>query len=114
MTEPVDESRADFRALTQRIWAAVVRYKGMVAVMLVFGFLVIPAVAGLMASPRAGVALAVGWAFGFVCSVIGLLASVQWDMPAAPSILVTLTVVLAVHGALLAAVRFSRRGAAAQ
>jgi len=36
--EPVD-SRADFRALMQRIWAAVVRYKGMVAVMLVFGFL---------------------------------------------------------------------------
>lgn len=83
-------------------------------VLLVFGFLVIPAVAGLMASPRAGVALAVGWAFGFLCSVVGLLASVQWDMPAAPSILVTLTVVLAVHGALLAAVRFSRRGAAAQ
>lgn len=77
-------------------------------VLLVFGFLVIPAVAGLMASPRAGVALAVGWAFGFVCSVIGLLASVQWDMPAAPSILVTLTAVLAVHGVVIGVLRRGR------
>jgi zinc/manganese transport system permease protein len=83
-------------------------------VLLVFGFLVIPAVAGLMASTRTGPALAVGWAFGFACSVAGLLASVQWDLPAAPSILVTLSVLLAVHGALMAVVRFSRKGAAAR
>ncbi len=74
-------------------------------VLLVFGFLVIPAVAGLMASPRTGVALGVGWAFGFACSVIGLLASVQWDLPAAPSILVTLTAMLAVHGAVVGLMR---------
>jgi len=67
-------------------------------VLLVFGFLVIPAVAGLMASPRTGVALIVGWSFGFVASVVGLLASVQWDMPAAPSILAALTGLLIVHG----------------
>lgn len=83
-------------------------------VLLVFGFLVIPAVAGLMASSRTVPALAVGWAFGFACSVAGLLASVQWDLPAAPSILVTLAVLLAVHGALLAVLRFSRKGAAAK
>lgn len=83
-------------------------------VLLVFGFLVIPAVAGLMASTRTVPALAVGWAFGFACSVAGLLASVQWDLPAAPSILVTLSVLLAVHGALLAVLRFSRKGAAAK
>lgn len=77
-------------------------------VLLVFGFLVIPAVAGLMASARTGVALAVGWAFGFTCSVAGLLASVQWDLPAAPSILVTLSVLLAAHGALLALLRAVR------
>ncbi|MFN8589414.1 MAG: metal ABC transporter permease [Candidatus Eisenbacteria bacterium] len=83
-------------------------------VLLVFGFLVIPAVAGLMASPRTGVALAVGWAFGFTCSVAGLLASVQWDLPAAPSILVTLTALLAVHGAVLGVMRRSRGGPRAQ
>lgn len=74
-------------------------------VLLVFGFLVIPAVAGLMASSRTGAALAVGWVFGFTASVVGLLGSVQWDFPAAPSILVTLTVMLMVHGGGLALLR---------
>ena len=74
-------------------------------VLLVFGFLVIPAVAGLMATARTGLALAIGWAFGFLGSVAGLLASVKWDMPAAPSILVTLTVLLVAHGGIVAVVR---------
>jgi zinc/manganese transport system permease protein len=66
-------------------------------VLLVFGYLVIPAVAGLMASSRTGVALAVGWVFGVVGSMLGLLAAVQLDLPAAPSILVTLTALLIVQ-----------------
>ena len=73
-----------------------------VGVLLVFGFLVIPAVAGLMATTRPGPALAIGWVFGFVASVAGLLGSVQWDLPAAPSILVMLTVMLIVYGTGLA------------
>lgn len=77
-------------------------------VLLVFGFLVIPAVAGLMASSRTSVALRVGWVFGFTASVLGLIGSVQWDLPAAPSILVTLTALLVVHGAVLSVWRFSR------
>jgi zinc/manganese transport system permease protein len=70
-------------------------------VLLVFGFLVIPAVAGFMATPRTGLALAIGWIFGFVAGVVGLIASVAWDLPAAPSVLVTLTVMLALQGAVL-------------
>lgn len=71
-------------------------------VLLVFGFLVIPAVAGVMASERPGVALAIGWVFGFSASVVGLLGSVTWDFPAAPSILVTLAGMLVLHGMALA------------
>lgn len=71
-------------------------------VLLVFGFLVIPAVAGLMASQKTGVALVIGWVFGFTASVLGLLGSVKWDMPAAPAILVTLSVLLGLHGGALA------------
>jgi zinc/manganese transport system permease protein len=74
-------------------------------VLLVFGLLVIPAVAGVMTTPRTGPALAVGWTFGFVASVLGLVASVRWDMPAAPSILVTLTALLLVQGVALAVLR---------
>jgi zinc/manganese transport system permease protein len=81
-------------------------------VLLVFGFLVIPAVAGLMTTSRTGGALAVGWSFGFVGSIVGLLASVKWDLPAAPSILTALTVLLLGHGVLLGAWRRMRPSAA--
>jgi zinc/manganese transport system permease protein len=67
-------------------------------VLLVFGLLVIPAVAGLMASSRTGVSLVVGWAFAFVACLAGLLGSVRWDLPAAPSVLVALSALLVVLG----------------
>jgi zinc/manganese transport system permease protein len=76
-------------------------------VLLVFGFLVIPAVAGLMATQRTGPALAIGWGFGFLGSVLGLMGSVRWDLPAAPSILVALTGLLLVMGMVLG---IGRRG----
>jgi zinc/manganese transport system permease protein len=71
-------------------------------VLLVFGYLVIPAVAGLLATERPGRALAIGWVFGVLGSMLGLLASIQFDLPAAPSILVALTVLLFAMGAVLA------------
>jgi len=80
----------------------------MAGVLLVFGFLVIPAVAGLIASPRPGVALAVGWVFGFVASVLGLVGSVALDMPAAPAILVTLTALLLAMGTIVGLLRRRR------
>ena len=80
----------------------------MAGVLLVFGLLVIPAVAGLMATSRPGLALAVGWIFGFVASVVGLLGSVRWDLPAAPSILVTLTGLLVVMGTVIGFARLRR------
>ena len=67
-------------------------------VLLVFGFLVIPAVAGVLATSRTGLALTIGWIFAFVASVGGLLVSVTLDLPAAPSILVTLTALLVLQG----------------
>jgi len=70
-------------------------------VLLVFGFLVIPAVAGLMATQRTGRALAIGWGVGFLGSLVGLLGSIQFDLPAAPSILVSLAILLVILGAAL-------------
>ena len=81
-------------------------------VLLVFGLLVIPAVAGVLATARTGAALAVGWTFGFVGSVLGLVGSVQGDFPAAPTILVTLTAMLLVLGAILSVWRRSVRRSA--
>lgn len=67
-------------------------------VLLVFGLLVIPAVAGLFLSATPGRTLAIGWMFAVVACLIGLVASVQFDFPAAPSILVALTLLLLVWG----------------
>ncbi len=67
-------------------------------VLLVFGFLVIPAVSGLLASSSTTRSLAIGWGFGVVASVVGLMLSVTLDLPAAPSILVTLTAFLLLQG----------------
>ncbi len=81
-------------------------------VLLVFGFLVIPAVAGVMATSRPGLAMVIGWVFAFAASVAGLLASVTLDLPAAPSILVTLTSLLVLQGAVQAITGRGRRGGA--
>ena len=70
-------------------------------VLLVFGLLVIPAVAGLMATQNPGRALALGWVFGFLGSLLGLLASIHFDLPAAPTILVALSSLLVVLGVAL-------------
>jgi zinc/manganese transport system permease protein len=74
-------------------------------VLLVFGLLVIPAVAGLLASGSPGRALIIGWAFGFAACALGLLGSLALDAPAAPSILVVLAALLVLWGAGLAIAR---------
>jgi len=79
-------------------------------VLLVFGLLVIPAVAGLMTTSRTGPALAVGWGFGCLACLTGLWGSVRFDLPAAPSILVALSGLLVLLGLGLAV---RRRGAEA-
>ncbi len=67
-------------------------------VLLVFGLLVIPAVAGLIAAPTAGRALVIGWCFAGLACMLGLVASVQFDFPAAPTILISLALFLVVLG----------------
>jgi zinc/manganese transport system permease protein len=67
-------------------------------VLLVFGLLVIPSVAGLLVGRTPGPALAVGWVFAFVGSLLGLVGSTRFDLPAAPMILVSLTLLLVVMG----------------
>jgi zinc/manganese transport system permease protein len=79
-------------------------------VLLVFGLLVIPSVAGLMTTSRTGLALAIGWGFGFAGCLAGLWGSVRFDLPAAPSILVALSALLVLFG-LAQAARGRRPGA---
>jgi len=71
----------------------------------VFALLVIPSVAGVLVSDRTSVRLIVGWVFGFICCIAGLMAAFAFDTPAAPMILAVLTVALIVHGILVAVIR---------
>jgi zinc/manganese transport system permease protein len=70
-------------------------------VLLVFALLVIPAVAGVLTSERTSIRLAVGWIFGFLCSIVGLLTAFALNTPAAPTILVVLSLSLLVHGSIV-------------
>jgi zinc/manganese transport system permease protein len=77
-------------------------------VLLVFGLLVIPSVAGVLASARTGVRLAVGWAFALGCSAAGLLVAFGLNTPAAPTILAVMTIGLMLHGSAMWILRRAR------
>jgi hypothetical protein len=78
---------------------------GLVGVLLVFAFLVVPAVAALSLASRPGPAL--GWGMGIAAlgSAGGLHAGFYLDLPAAPVVVLTLGVLL-----LAAALAGRRRG----
>ena len=50
-------------------------------VLLVFSFLIVPAVCGVLLAQTIGQRLLVGWAVGTLTSVAGILASYAWDLP---------------------------------
>jgi zinc/manganese transport system permease protein len=74
-------------------------------VLLVFGLLVVPSVAGVLASSRTGVRLTIGWIFALVGSAIGLITAFTANSAAAPMILAVLVGSLIVHGLIVTLVR---------
>jgi zinc/manganese transport system permease protein len=58
-------------------------------VLLVFSYLIVPALAGLALGGPIGRRLAVGWGFGAAASVLGLLASAWLDLPTGAAIACT-------------------------
>jgi zinc/manganese transport system permease protein len=78
-------------------------------VLLVFGLLVIPSVAGVLVTRTPARALLVGWLFSIIASSIGLVGSVHLDLPAAPSILLGLSAGLALLGSGSAIAKHPRR-----
>jgi zinc/manganese transport system permease protein len=63
-------------------------------VLLVFAFLIIPAVAGMLVSVKRTGRIAYGWIFGAVGSVIGLELSLRLDWSSGPTIVVVLLLLL--------------------
>lgn len=66
-------------------------------VLLVFSYLIVPAAVGALLSTSVTGRLLVGWALGFLVSVLGLSASFAWDLPTGAAVVTT-------FGALMAAV----------
>ena len=59
-------------------------------VLMVFSYLVAPAIIALGSSDRWGVRIGIAWAVGFLASAAGLVASYQLDFPSGPAIVCAL------------------------
>ncbi len=55
-------------------------------VLLVFSYLVVPAVCAMLFADGILRRLMLGWAIGFIASVFGMLVSIKWDLPTGASI----------------------------
>lgn len=68
-------------------------------VLLVFSFLIVPAVCSKLLSEQTGLRLAIGWSIGFLVSAIGCAASYYGDLPTGATIVCVFGVALVVVGA---------------
>jgi zinc/manganese transport system permease protein len=70
-------------------------------VLLVFSYLIVPALAGILLARRVGTRLAVGWAFGTLVSVVAMVASAVLDLPTGATVVCTFGLSLCVLGLLV-------------
>jgi len=78
-------------------------------VLLVFSFLVIPPVIALLFTKTKGVRLTLGWSAGFTGSLLGIALSLKLDLPAGPSIIGALVLLLVVAIILAGIINNARR-----
>jgi zinc/manganese transport system permease protein len=79
-------------------------------VLLVFAYLIVPAVAGAALAFTPTRRLAIGWTVGALGSVAGIAASFRWDLPTGATVVATLGALLAALGAALGLRRLVRGG----
>jgi zinc/manganese transport system permease protein len=80
-------------------------------VLLVFTFLVVPAVTAFLFAERAGPMMAIAWTTGTLSCTLGLVLSYAWDLPTGPLVVCTFGAVLLLAG--LGRKLFRRESAAA-
>lgn len=78
-------------------------------VLLVFAYLIVPAVVGAALASTPTRRLLAGWTVGGAASVVGLAASYHWDLPPGAAIVATLGATLLVVGAALGTTRLGGR-----
>ena len=106
----MDPGATAARGISVRFWDflfyasfgfVVTRSVAIAGVLLVFCYLIVPSVGGMLFSGRIGPRLAIGWVMGTVVSMLGMYFSVQFDLPTGATIVCTFGLVLI----LMAAVR---------
>lgn len=72
----------------------------MAGVLLVFSFLIVPAICGVLLARTVGSRLLVGWVVGTLTSVAGAVASYVWDLPTGAAVVCAFGVSLVLCGVL--------------
>jgi zinc/manganese transport system permease protein len=92
------------RGISVRFWdflfyasfgLVVTRSVAIAGVLLVFCYLIVPSVGGMLFAGRIGPRLAIGWVMGVAVSMLGMYFSVQFDLPTGATIVCTFGIVLA-------------------
>jgi zinc/manganese transport system permease protein len=100
----VDTKAAAARGVPVRFWdflfyasfgLVVTRSVAIAGVLLVFCYLIVPSVGGMLFAERIGPRLAIGWVMGVVVSMLGMYFSVQFDLPTGATIVCTFGLMLA-------------------
>jgi len=71
----------------------------MAGVLLVFSYLVVPAVCAMLFTRKIFSRLIIGWTLGLLVSVLGLFASARWDLPTGAAVVTTFGLILILAGA---------------
>lgn len=77
----------------------VTRSVAIAGVLLVFCYLIVPSVAGMLYAEKVGSRLTLGWVMGVVTSMLGMYFSVLWDLPTGATIVCTFGVALVLMAA---------------
>ncbi|HSS45050.1 MAG TPA: metal ABC transporter permease [Thermoanaerobaculia bacterium] len=110
----MNEEEAERRGLSIRFWDflfyvsfgfVVTSSVAIAGVLLVFSYLIVPAVSAMLFAERLGTRLVIGWSMGAIVSAVGVYFSFLWDLPTGATIVTSLGGALV----LLGAVRFLMR-----
>jgi zinc/manganese transport system permease protein len=102
-----DAKAAAARGVSVRFWdflfyasfgLVVTRSVAIAGVLLVFCYLIVPSIGGMLFSERIGPRLAIGWIMAIVVSILGMYFSVQFDLPPGATIVCTFGLVLVLMG----------------
>lgn len=107
ITISLDPDKAFAEGLVVRFWdflfyasfGFVVTSSVLIAgVLLVFSYLVVPSVCAVLFSDNFKTRLVIGWSLGFLASLLGIIASVTFDLPTGAAIVCTFGLLLILSG----------------